>query len=62
MRGDKVVSSVLHREDGFEATFDYADGDLYVKVSDESVARTVQFHNVNIDLDADGNVVGVEVL
>ncbi len=38
-------------------------GDMYVKVSGEKIRRTLAWHPaVLIDVDADGRVVGVEIL
>jgi uncharacterized protein YuzE len=46
-----------------KATYDAECGATYVLLSDEPVARTVELSDlVHVDLDADGNPVGVEVL
>lgn len=47
---------------GYIATYDPEAKAVYVQISDAPVARTSQFHNVNIDLDDKGRVVGFEAL
>jgi len=43
--------------------YDLNVGALYIRLSDEAVARTVELDdNTNIDLDPDGVVVGIEVI
>lgn len=42
---------------------DFEGGASYVTVGDEHVARTVPYNGVvSLDLDSDGNVVGIELL
>lgn len=46
----------------YRVTEDEETGARYVRVSDKPIARTDQFGLVNVDVDARGRVVGVEVL
>lgn len=46
----------------YHATFDPDVGASYIQITNEPIVRTSAFHNVNIDLDAEGRVVGIEVL
>jgi len=50
-----------HYPSGLEITADEAAS--YIQLSNREVVRTVEIvHGLNVDLDLDGNVVGVEVL
>lgn len=46
-----------------EVTYDHDAQALYVEIADGTVVRTIHvYDNVNLDLDADGRVLGIEVL
>ena len=46
----------------YKASYDPEVEAAYIQISDKPVARTSQFHGINIDLSATGEVVGIEVL
>jgi uncharacterized protein YuzE len=48
---------------GMVVEYDTESGAFYVRVTEEPVARTAEVSTfVNVDLDAEGNVVGLELL